>query len=77
MYIVDRNNADLPFMPAKDAHKQWKTRGVYRTFFKEEQWAADSCTGREQGDINIPMGARRKGGAAQKDSLQGQKKSPT
>ena len=45
--------------------------GAYTGFFlKEKQWAADSCTGRERGDINPPMGARRKGGAAQNDSPQ-------
>ena len=50
-----------------------KNPGRIQDFFKEKQWAADSCTGRERGDINPPMGARRKGGVAQKDSPQGQK----
>ena len=41
--------------------------GAYTGFFlKEKQWAADSCTGRERGDINPPMGARRKGGGSPK-----------
>ena len=50
-----------------------KNPGRIQDFFKDKQWAADSCTGRERGDINPPMGARRKGGVAQKDSPQGQK----
>ena len=50
-----------------------KNPGRIQDFFKVKQWAADSCTGRERGDINPPMGARRNGGAAQKDSPQGQK----
>ena len=50
-----------------------KNPGRIQDFLKEKQWAADSCTGRERGDINPRMGARRKGVAAQKDSPQGQK----
>ena len=49
--------------------------GVYRISLKEKQWAADSCTGRERGDINPPMGARRKGGQPKKTPHR-DKKSP-
>ena len=73
--MVGRNNADLSFMPAKDAHKQWKNLGRIQDFLKEKQWAADSCTGRERGDINPPMGARRKGGQPKKTPHR-DKKSP-
>ena len=59
-------------------HTNNEEPGAYTGFFKEKQWAADSCTGRERGDINPPMGAHRKGGggggAAQKASPQGQKR---
>ena len=47
-------------------HTNNKKPGAYTGFFKEKQWAADSCTGRERGDINPPMGARRKGGQPKK-----------
>ena len=49
-------------------HTNNEEPGAYTGFFKEKQW--DSCTGRERGDINPPMG-KRVGGAAQKDSPQG------
>ena len=51
--------------------------GAYTGFFlKEKQWAADSCTGRERGDINPPMGARRKGGGQPKMTPHREKKVP-
>ena len=56
-----------------------KNPGRIQDFFKEKQWSCKevqqtAVRGRERGDINPPMGARRRGGAAQKDSAQGQKR---
>ena len=59
-------------------HTNNEKPGAYTGFFlKEKQWAADSCTGRERGDINPPMGARRKGGQPKKTPHRDKKKSPT
>ena len=58
-------------------HTNNEKSGAYTGFFKEKQWAADSCTGRERGDINPPMGAHRKGGGSPKRLPTGTKKSPT
>ena len=53
-----------------------KNPGRIQDFLKEKQWAADSCTGRERGDINPPMGAAEKGGGQPKMTPHRDKKVP-
>ena len=71
--MVGRNNAYLSFMPAKDAHKQWKTRGVYRIFLKKNNGLQTAVRGGSERTLIPQWATPEKGGVAQKDSPQGQK----